>query len=54
LVRQYTENLCDYLISVDATKSKFGAKLNALVYQVYGLDDADIAVIEGYLGKKTA
>jgi Eco57I restriction-modification methylase/TaqI-like C-terminal specificity domain len=28
----------------------FEARLNALVYQAYGLDESDIAVIEGYLG----
>jgi hypothetical protein len=30
------------------------ARLNALVYQGYGLDEADIAVIEGYLGGEKA
>jgi hypothetical protein len=28
------------------------AQLNALVYQAYGLDAADIAVIEGVVGKQ--
>jgi hypothetical protein len=34
--------------------SALEARLNALVYQAYGLDEADIAVVEGYLGGSAA